>query len=123
RPVGGRGRARRHDRRRVSVMASIHSTAVIDRGAEIAADVHIGPYCVIGPRVVIGEGCRLLAHAYLAGHTTIGARTAIAPFASLGTPPQSGKYRGGPTRLFVGPHRPIREAATRNIGTESGGAS
>jgi len=102
-------------------MASIHSTAVIDRGAEIAADVHIGPYCVIGPHVLIGEGCRLLAHVYLAGHTTIGARTAIAPFASLGTPPQSVKYRGGPTRLVVGPDCDIREGVTMNIGTEDGG--
>jgi len=102
-------------------MASIHSTAVIDRGAEIAADVQIGPYCVIGPHVVIGEGCRLLAHVYLAGHTTIGARTAIAPFASLGTPPQAVKYRGGPTRLVVGPDCDIREGVTMNIGTEEGG--
>ena len=59
----------------------------------------IGPYCVIGPNVAIGDGCKLIAHVHLTGHTTIGARTAIYPFASLGTPPQSVHYRGGPTRL------------------------
>jgi UDP-N-acetylglucosamine acyltransferase len=102
-------------------MTSIHPTAVIDRGAEIAADVHIGPYCVIGPHVVIREGCSLQAHVCLTGHTTIGARTMIAPFASLGTPPQSVKYRGGPTRLVVGPDCDIREGVTMNTGTEEGG--
>jgi UDP-N-acetylglucosamine acyltransferase len=102
-------------------MASIHPTAVVDRGAEIAADVEIGPYCIVGPHVVLGEGCRLIAHVHLAGHTTIGARTVIAPFASLGTPPQSVKYRGGPTRLVVGADCDIREGVTVNIGTEDGG--
>jgi len=102
-------------------MASIHPTAVIDRGAELGADVHVGPYCVIGPQVVIADGCRLLAHVHLTGHTTIGAGTKIAPFASLGTPPQSVKYRGGPTRLVVGADCDIREGVTMNTGTEDGG--
>src|SRR5262245_63474616 len=99
-------------------MASIHPTAVVDRGAEIAANVEIGPYCIVGPHVVLGEGCRVVAHVHLAGHTTIGARTVIAPFASLGTPPQSVKYRGGPTRLVVGADCDIREGVTVNTGTE-----
>jgi UDP-N-acetylglucosamine acyltransferase len=102
-------------------MPSIHPTAVVDRGAEIAADVEIGPYCVIGPTVAIGEGCRLRAHVHLTGRTTIGARTVIAPFASLGTPPQSVKYRGGPTRLVVGADCDIRVGVTINTGTEDGG--
>jgi UDP-N-acetylglucosamine acyltransferase len=99
-------------------MARIHPTAVIDRGAEIAADVDIGPYCVIGPHVVIHEGCRIASHVSLTGHTTIGARCVIAPFASLGTPPQSTRYRGGPTRLVTGEDCDIREHVTMNTGTE-----
>jgi UDP-N-acetylglucosamine acyltransferase len=102
-------------------MAQIHPTAIVDRGADIAPDVEIGPYCVVGPHVVIGEGVRLLAHVHLTGHTAIGARTKIAPFASLGTPPQSVKYRGGPTRLIVGSDCDIREGVTMNTGTEDGG--
>jgi UDP-N-acetylglucosamine acyltransferase len=99
-------------------MASIHPTAIIDREAEIAADVEIGPYCVIGAHVVIHEGCRVASHVNLTGHTTVGARTTIAPFASLGTPPQSVKYRGGSTRLVIGEECDIREGVTMNIGTE-----
>src|SRR2546421_11707568 len=102
-------------------MPSIHPTAVVDRGAEIAADVEIGPYCVIGPNVAIGEGCRFRAHVHLTGRTTIGARTVIAPFASLGTPPQSVKYRGGPTRLGGGARCDIRGGGPSNTGPEGGG--
>lgn len=99
-------------------MAAIHGTALVDRGADIAAGVEIGPYCVIGPKVSIAEGCRLVAHVHVTGHTSIGPHTVVYPFASLGTPPQSTRYRGGPTRLAVGAHCDIREAVTINTGTE-----
>ncbi len=99
-------------------MSAIHPTACVDKKAQIADDARIGPYCVIGPDVVIAEGCELFAHVHVAGRTSIGARTRIQPFASLGTPPQSVKYRGGPTRLIVGAECDIREGVTMNIGTE-----
>ena len=69
----------------------------------------------------LGDGCRLVAHVNVTGHTTIGARTVIYPFASLGSPPQSVQYRGGPTRLVVGADCDIRENVTMNTGTEDGG--
>jgi len=100
-------------------MTSIHATAQVETRA-IGEHVTIGPYCVIGPDVVIGDGCRLFAHVHVTGHTTIGPQTIIYPFASLGTPPQSVKYRGGPTRLVVGADCEIREGVTMNTGTEDG---
>ena len=99
-------------------MNAIDSTARVAATASIGRDVTIGPYCVVGPDVVLGDGCRLVAHVHLAGHTAIGARTVIHPFASLGSPPQSVKYRGGPTRLVVGADCDIRESVTMSIGTE-----
>lgn len=90
-------------------------------GATIGNDVTIGPYCTVGGNVTIGDGCRLIAHANLSGHTSVGQRTVIYPFASLGSPPQSVKYRGGPTRLEVGSDCDIRENVTMNTGTEEGG--
>jgi UDP-N-acetylglucosamine acyltransferase len=99
-------------------MASIDPTARIEPGAAIGRDASIGPYCVIGSKVVIGDGCRLAGHVHIVGGTTIGPRTVIYPFASLGTPPQSVKYRGGPTRLVVGADCDIRESVTMNTGTE-----
>jgi UDP-N-acetylglucosamine acyltransferase len=102
-------------------MAAIDSSARVEPGAVIGADVSIGPYCIIGADVTIGDGCRLVAHVHLTGHTAIGAGTVIYPFASLGTPPQSVKYRGGQTRLMVGAQCDIRECVTMNTGTEDGG--
>jgi UDP-N-acetylglucosamine acyltransferase len=101
-------------------MTAIDSTARVAPGAAIGTDVTIGPYCVIGPDVVIGDGCRLVAQVHVTGHTTIGARTVIYPTASLGTPPQSKRYRGGATRLIVGADCDIREGVTMNLGTEDG---
>jgi UDP-N-acetylglucosamine acyltransferase len=102
-------------------MPSIHPTALVEPGAQIAEDVEIGPYCVLGPHVVVGPGCRLVAHVHVTGHTLVGAETTVYPFASLGTPPQSSRYGGGPTRLVIGRRCDIRESVTMNIGTESGG--
>jgi UDP-N-acetylglucosamine acyltransferase len=99
-------------------MTVIDPTARVAAGAVIGRDVFIGPYCVIGTDVTIGDSCRLAGHVHIGGNTTIGPRTMIYPFASLGTPPQSVKYRGGPTRLVVGAQCEIRENVTMNTGTE-----
>jgi UDP-N-acetylglucosamine acyltransferase len=99
-------------------MSAIDSTARVADTAAIGRDATIGPYCVVGPDVTLGEGCRLIAHVHVAGRTSIGPRTVIHPFASLGSPPQSVKYRGGATRLVVGADCDIRENVTINIGTE-----
>ena len=37
-------------------MGQIHATALVDAQAELAADVTVGPYAVIGPHVRIGGG-------------------------------------------------------------------
>ena len=102
-------------------MTLIDPSARIAHGAVIGKDVTIGPYCVIDANVSIGDGCRILSHVHITGHTTIGARTVIYPFASLGTPPQSVKYRGGPTKLVIGEECEIRENVTMNTGTEDAG--
>jgi UDP-N-acetylglucosamine acyltransferase len=64
---------------------------------------------------------RLIGQVNITGATTVGQRTVVYPFASLGTPPQSVHYRGEPTRLAVGAHCEVREGVTMNIGTKAGG--
>jgi UDP-N-acetylglucosamine acyltransferase len=101
----------------------IDSSARIETGAVIGAGVSIGPFCTVGAHVKISDGCRLVAHVNLTGHTTIGPRTVIHPFASLGSPPQSFSYKGGPTTLTVGADCDVRENVTMNTGTEEGGGA
>ena len=102
-------------------MTEIHPTAIIDRKAEIALGVKIGPYCVVGPHVRLDEDVILHSHVVVEGRTSVGARTRIFPFASIGHAPQDLKYKDEPSTLEIGTDNLIREHVTMNPGTEGGG--
>ncbi|HEV8605924.1 MAG TPA: acyl-ACP--UDP-N-acetylglucosamine O-acyltransferase [Tepidisphaeraceae bacterium] len=95
--------------------------AIIDPKAQIAEDVEIGPFCVIGPHVRIDRGCRLHNSVTIVGHTTIGQGNVFHPQCVFGGPPQDRKYKGQPTRLEIGNNNIFREHVTVHIGTERGG--
>lgn len=97
---------------------NIHTSSVIETGAQIAADVTIGPFCHIGADVKIGEGSVLHSHAVVVGNTTIGKNAKIFPFASVGHEPQDLKYHGEENSLTIGDNCTIREGVTINPGTE-----
>lgn len=99
----------------------VHPTAIIEDGARIGDGVRIGPYCMIGPDVAIGDDCELIGHVVVAGRTTIGAKTRIFPFASVGHQPQDLKYEGEPSTLTIGSGCTLREGVTMNPGTKGGG--
>jgi len=102
-------------------MSSIHPTALIDPGANIADDVEIGAYSIVGPLVTIGPGCWVGPHVVLTGRTTIGKNNRIFQFASLGEEPQDKKYGGEDTELIIGDNNYIRELCTFNRGSAQGG--
>ena len=99
----------------------VHPSAVIEPGAKLGKGVKIGPFCCVGGGVTLGDGVELVSHAVVAGATTIGARTRIFPFASIGHQPQDLKYKGEPSTLTIGSDCQIREGVTMNPGTEGGG--
>ena len=102
-------------------MTAIHPTAVIGDGAEIGANVAIGPYSIVGSEVSLGDGVRLHSHVVVGGRTTIGSKSEIFPFASIGLAPQDLKYGGEDSRLEIGSRVTIREHVTMNPGTKGGG--
>ena len=102
-------------------MPDIHPTAIIAPGAALADDVAIGPYCVIGEHVSLAPGVSLKSHVVIDGRTSIGERTRIFPFASIGFETQDLKYKGEPSSLTIGHDNTIREHVTINPGTEGGG--
>ncbi len=102
-------------------MSKIHSTAVVEDGASLGADVEVGPFSYIARDVTIGDGSVLHSHAVVVGHTTVGEGARIYPFASVGSAPQDLKYAGERSRLVVGKNVTIRENVTINPGTEGGG--
>ena len=106
------------DARSLEMATLIADTACVDHRAEIAEDVEIGPYCVIGPDARVGRGTRLVSHVCVYGHTTIGEFNQIWPFVVIGGDPQDVSYQHTPTRVEVGDHNIIRENVTINRATE-----
>ncbi len=102
-------------------MGAIHETAIVDPQARLGTGVEIGPYCIVGSDVQLGDGVVLLSHVVVAGRTTIGPRTQIFPFASIGHRPQDLKYAGEASELIIGCDNTLREHVTMNPGTEGGG--
>jgi len=103
--------------------ACIHPTAVIHPAAEIGAGCEIGPYCVIGENVVMGENCKLHSHVVIDGHTLLGQRNEVYPFASIGLKTQDLKWKGGFTRTVIGDHNTFREYVSIHSATSDGGVT
>ena len=127
-PSRGQGRRCSHRRGRSRRRSSPRLEMAIDPTARVAA----------GARIDESRRDRTLLHRRPAGRawkaacacspmsispasTTLGEGTVVYPFSSLGTPPQSVHYRGGATRLVIGPRCELREGVTMNTGTEAGG--
>jgi UDP-N-acetylglucosamine acyltransferase len=100
---------------------SIHPSAVVAAGAVVPDSCTVGPFSTIGPDVVLGEGCHLISHVVLDGHTRIGARNVFYPFCAVGVAPQDLKYGGEPTWAEIGDDNTIRESVTISRGTVKGG--
>ena len=95
----------------------IDERADVDPGAELGADVEIGPWSVIGPGVVVGDGCRIGPHAIVRGPTVLGRRNRIFQFATVGEDtPALSAYGGEPTTLTLGDDNVIREGVTIHRG-------
>ena len=101
----------------------IHASSHVSPGATLGDGSKIGPFCTVGPDVVLGDGVELVSHAAVWGRTTVGARTRIFPFASIGHDPQDLKYHGEASTLTIGADCKIREGVTINPGTAGGGMS
>jgi UDP-N-acetylglucosamine acyltransferase len=95
----------------------IDPRAVVSPQAQLAADVSVGAFSVIGPEVTIGARTRVEPHVVISGPTAIGADNHIFAFAAIGGAPQDKKYRGEPTRLEIGERNVFRESCTINRGT------
>ena len=102
-------------------MAKIHQTAIVEDGAQLGADVEIGPYAHIGPNVKLGDGTTVGQGAIIDGHTTIGEKCQIFPYALIGMKTQDLKYKEGSVSFVeIGNRTVIREFATVHLGTADG---
>jgi UDP-N-acetylglucosamine acyltransferase len=102
-------------------VADVHPTAVVAAAAELADDVTVGPYAVVGPKVRLGAGCRIGSHSVIEGRTTFGRDNVVFHHVSIGAAPQDLKYRGEDTEVIVGDGNTFREFVTVHLGTAGGG--
>ena len=102
----------------------IHPTAVVDPGAQLGANVEIGPFCVIGAGAVIGDNCRIQAHAVIEGSVKMGTGNLIGYGAIIGAVPQDlsfdPKIRSS---VEIGNGNTIREYCTIHRGSAEGTAT
>jgi len=90
----------------------IHSTAIIEDGAELAADVEVGAYAYIGPLVKLGPGCRIHHHATVEGNTTMGSGNEVFPYAFVGGRTHDKKWTGDEAPILIGDNNIFREFST-----------
>src|SRR5712692_7876201 len=100
---------------------AIHSTAIVDPGARVAASAEIGPYVIVGPDVEIGARTEVKASVVMEGPLAIGEDNVFYPYSTVGVAPQDLKYQGERSETRIGHRNKIREFVTIHRGTTGGG--
>src|SRR5205814_2557925 len=101
--------------------AKIHSTALVEPGARIGADVEIGPFSVIGPQAMIGEKTIVQSHVVIEGNVAIGTDNFVGHGAIIGAPPQDLSFSlERNTKVEIGNNNVIREYCTIHRGSPEG---
>ncbi len=103
-----------------SSAVKIHPTAIVEKGAQLGIGVEIGAYAHVGPKVILHDDVQLASHVVVSGRSTIGARTRVWSFATLGATPQDLKYKGEDALFICGEDNMFREYCNISIGTEEG---
>src|SRR5438309_9564137 len=101
--------------------AKIHSTALVEPGARIGADVEIGPFSVIGPQAFIGDRTIVQSHVVIEGNVAIGTDNFVGHGAIIGASPQDLSFSPErKTMVEIGNDNVIREYCTIHRGSPEG---
>ncbi|MEI6466176.1 MAG: acyl-ACP--UDP-N-acetylglucosamine O-acyltransferase [Verrucomicrobiota bacterium] len=100
--------------------AVVHSSAVVEPGAQLGVDVEVGAFCFIARGVTLGDGSKLHHHASVEGNTVVGAQCEIFPYACIGGKTQDLKFKGGNPGLRIGDRNVFREYVTIHAATNDG---
>lgn len=99
----------------------IHSSAIIDSGAQIADEAEIGAYSIIAAGARIGERTVIQSHVVVEGEVEIGAENVIGHGSVIGAPPQDLSFkRGTRSGVRIGNGNTIREHCTIHRGSPEG---
>ncbi len=99
---------------------TVHPTAVVLPGVELAPGVEIGPFAFLEPGVEVGPGCRIGPHVHLLGRTILGPGCVVRSGSVLGGEPQDRGYAGERTEVRIGADCSIHENVTIHRATGEG---
>lgn len=100
----------------------IHPTAIIEDGANVAADASIGPFAIVESGAIIGPGCILEANAIVRKGTTLGAKVRVDCFSVIGGLPQDLHFDPATNSgVEIGSGTAIREHVTVHRSTQPNG--
>ncbi len=97
---------------------NIDKNAVVDKKAELADNVTVGPLAVIEGDTAIDSGTTVDSHAIISSGTRIGKNCRIFPGAVIGKVPQDLKFENEYTTVHIGDNTTIREYVTINRATK-----
>ena len=100
-------------------MIEIHSTAIVDKKAQIGENVSIGAFSVVEGDVVIQDETQIGPHTLIANGARIGKNVKIHNGAVVSTVPQDLKFGGESTTFQIGDNTTVREFCTLNRGTDA----
>ena len=98
---------------------SIHSTAIIEDGAQIGQNVEIGPYSIIGSNVVIANDCKIGPYVNIQGSTTIGKNNKIMHCAIIGKEPQDVSFNNSDAKVVIGDNNVLHEFVGVHLPTKA----
>jgi len=102
----------------------IHPTAIVDAGAEIAAEVEIGPYSIVGAGAVIGENCVIESHVVIEGSVKMGTGNVIGHGTVIGSFPQDLTFQAQTkSGIEMGDGNVIREHCTVHRSAKESGVT
>lgn len=102
----------------------IHPTAIVNDGAQLGADVEIGPFSIIGAEAEIGDKSVIQSHVVIEGAVRIGAGNLIGHGSVIGTAPQDLSFQPQiKSRIEIGNSNVIREHCTIHRGATEGSAT
>jgi UDP-N-acetylglucosamine acyltransferase len=102
----------------------IHDRAVVESGAELGEDVHVGPFSYVASGARVGDGCHLGPHVVVHGAARIGAGCALHAGAVVADLPQDvGFDPDEATFVEIGERCVLREGVTVHRATQAGGTT
>jgi UDP-N-acetylglucosamine acyltransferase len=102
---------------------NIHSTAIIDEGAQLGPGVKVGPCAVIESDTSIGARSEIRAHASVKRFSVIGEDNVVYEGAVVGGEPQDLGFSECRSAVRIGDRNHIREGVTIHRGTKPDSAT